>query len=85
MAVECAIDMRVVGTETEARALMPAFDAVVSADATMRAAELIEDDLLMSVPEIACDDRDRCPHAPQVGRPDDGRQRPFAGLAALKR
>ena len=89
-AVEVAgsIDVRVVASEAEAQALMPALDAVVSA-AAMPIAELIEDDLLMSLPEVACKDRETCAHAPVAvdgggAADDDDRKRPFAVLAALK-
>ena len=80
--------MRVVASDAEAQALMPKLDAVVS-EAAMPIAELIEDDLLMNLPEIACKDRATCPHAPVAvdsGDAVDGndRKRPFAVLAALK-
>ena len=89
--VASRIDIRVVASEAEAQALMPELDAVVS-DAAMPIAELIEDDLLMSLPEIACKDRETCPHVPVavsgdgVSADHDGedRKRPFAALAALK-
>ncbi len=82
------IDARVVASEAEVQALMPELDAVVG-DGAMPITELVEDDLLMSLPEIACKDRDTCPHAPigndnPAGRDDDESQQPFAALAVLK-
>ena len=93
--VECAVDLRVVATEAEARTLMPETDSVVRDAKTIAVSDLIEDDLLMSVPEFACDDRAACPHAASVrasavdgNAADDGETAaatgPFASLAALK-
>lgn len=85
----CDIDLRIVATEAEARALMPLADSLVSTDERIDVAELIEDDLVMSIPEIACEDRDSCIHArfadPQGDSQDGASQHPFAALAALKR
>ena len=86
-AVEVAsrIDLRIVASETELRAVMPEFDAIVG-DGPIPIAEIIEDDLLMSLPETACKQRDTCPHAPSgMLRPNgEDTHRPFAALAALK-
>ena len=74
----------VVANEAEAEALMPEFDAVVASESAL-ATELIEDDLLLSVPEIACADRDACRHAPPAlafGR--DPEASPFAALRGLR-
>ena len=83
--VASRIDLRIVASEEELQALMPEFDAIV-ADGPVPIAELVEDDLLMSLPEIACEDRDTCPHAPSGMAHQNGeeRHRPFAALAALK-
>ena len=78
--VVAEVDFFVVATEAEAEALMPDFDVVVAAESAP-ATELIEDDLLMSVPEVACADRDPCRHAPlalSFGR--DPQASPFAAL-----
>ena len=93
--VECGVDLRIVATEAEARALMPKADSVVSDAETIAVAELIEDELLLNAPEFACDDRDACPHAANIrasaldsgvaGSPETARASgPFAALAALK-
>lgn len=81
--VVAELDFHVVRSEAEAQALTPEFDVVVAQEQAL-ATELIEDDLLMSLPEIACTDRDACPDAPKalaLGR--DGAT-PFAVLRALK-
>lgn len=87
--VECAVDLRVVATEAEARTLMPQADSVVHDAKTIAVSDLIEDDLLMSVPEFACNDRAACFHAASVraSAVDGGETAatgPFASLAALK-
>ena len=85
--VASCIDLRIVASEAELQALMPEVDAVVS-DGPMPIAELIEDDLLMSLPEIACKDRETCSYAPAsgnaAGRDGEDKQLPFEALAALK-
>ena len=88
--VASCIDFRVVASDVELQALMPEVDAVVS-DGPMPIAELIEDDLLMSLPEIACKERETCPYAPTTSvsdnaadRDDEDRQLPFEALASLK-
>lgn len=82
--VVAELDFRVVGSEAEAEALPPGIDAVVAKESVL-ATELIEDDLLMSLPEFACADRDSCPDAPKTlafgGDRDAG---PFAALRSLK-
>ena len=78
------MDFFVVANEAEAEALMPEFDAVVASESAL-ATELIEDDLLLSVPEIACVDRDACRHAPlalSFGR--DPEASPFAALRGFE-
>ena len=82
--VVAELDFRVVGSEAEAEALPPGLDVVVAKESAL-ATELIEDDLLMSLPEFACADRDACPDAPKTlafGRDRDAS--PFAALRALK-
>lgn len=82
--VVAEVDFHVVGSEAEAEALPPGLDAVVAKESVL-ATELIEDDLLMSLPEFACADRDSCPDAPTTlafGRDRDAN--PFAALRSLK-
>ena len=84
--VASRIDLRIVASEAELEAMMPELDAIVG-DGPMPIAELIEDDLLMSLPETACESRETCPHAPSgsVASPNgEDTHRPFAALAALK-
>lgn len=91
--VDSDIDFRVVATEAEAGALTPDIDAVVCNGPTMRIAELIEDDLLLNMPEIGCADRDSCPNASQFREPGSevegegegmSRESPFAAIKSLK-
>ena len=58
--VECAVDFHLVASEAQAQALMPALDTVVATEDRISVATLVEDDLLLSVPEAGCDDRDHC-------------------------
>lgn len=91
--VEADIDLLVLTSEAEARALTPGHDTCVVTDPSVPVAALIEDDLLLSFPEHGCEDRDACPHAAfgaQSGPPSaDGepsgtrRESPFAVLAEL--
>lgn len=93
-AVAADVDLLVLSSEAEARALTPGHDTCVVTDARVPVAALIEDDLLLSFPEHGCEDRDACPHAsleayrgpsPQVDDgPSDGRRdSPFAVLEGL--
>ena len=85
---ECAIDFRLVADEARAEALTPEYDTLVTAEERVPLAALVEDDLLLGLPEVGCTDRDACPHwaeqrqaMAEVAR---GRTSPFAALAALK-
>ena len=62
-AVEADIDLFVLASEAEARALTPGHDTCVVTDPRVPVAALIEDDLLLGFPEHGCEDRDACPHA----------------------
>lgn len=92
--VEADIDLFVLASEAEARALTPGHDTCVVTDPRVPIAELIEDDLLLSFPEHGCEDRDACPHArpepyrapsPECadGSSDARRDSPFAVLQGL--
>lgn len=61
--VESRLDFRVVSNETEAEGLMPALDVVVTEDASVPLAALVEDDILLSLPETGCADGATCIHA----------------------
>ena len=77
------IDFRAVATVDEAQTLWPRQDAVVC-DGETPVAELIEDDLLMSLPEIACADRAACPHALFAAKAPAEERRARSPFAALK-
>ena len=93
-AVEADIDLLVLTSEAEARALTPGHDTCVVTDPSVPVAALIEDDLLLSFPEHGCEARDACEHAAFAARagPPPGpdgepsgtrRESPFAVLAEL--
>ena len=82
--VESQLDFRIVPTDAEAERLMPAFDALVSEDARLALTVLVEDDILLSIPERCCGEVTTCAHAREVelaGR-DAGMSeaKPLAGL-----
>ncbi len=83
------IDIAVVADEAEARSLIGTHDALVLAEPRIRPAELLEDDLLLSLPRAACADFETCPRRPQLvygdGTPaEQDRESPFKVLEALK-
>lgn len=91
--VECAVDFRLVASEALAQALMPTLEALVATGDRISVVALVEDDLLLSLPEAGCDDRDRCKSWGEswVGeRPDVSteeparRESPFAVLGNWK-
>lgn len=91
--VAADIDLFVLASEGEARALTPRHDTCVVTDPRVPVAALIEDDLLLGFPEHGCEDRDACPHASlephrappefEDGPPNAGRESPFAVLEGL--
>ena len=84
------VDARVVRSEAEASELIADCDVIVAPSREMEVAHLIEDDLLLGLPEIGCGDREPCPNLPRTEYPaaDDetstGPANPFAALAALR-
>ena len=58
--VDCAVDFRLVASEAQAQALLPDLETVVATEDRVSVVALVEDDLLMSLPEAGCDDRDDC-------------------------
>lgn len=89
MDIDADIDFRVVAREEDADALMPTVDVVVCDEASVAVSELIEDDLLLSVPSVGCVDRSTCPHATELGEfldADEGEStaNPFAALRTWK-
>ena len=82
------IDLVVLDSEADARALTPRYDTCVLVDRKISIDALIEDDLLLSLPEHGCERRDECPYAPAVEYPTSGvadgtRSSPFAVLAGV--
>lgn len=79
------LDMTVVGSEAQAAALADDGDPFVLSAPRVVPAELLEDDLLLNLPLVACSDLDACPRRPVLvyGDPGDQAQGPFAALAAL--
>ena len=92
--VESHLDYRVVATDAEVEGLMPAFDAVVSEDSRLPVTALVEDDILLSIPERCCAEEATCAYgseadayaseAEMAGR-DGGMSeaKPLEGLRAL--
>jgi uncharacterized metal-binding protein YceD (DUF177 family) len=86
--LETALDFRIAASEAEAERLMPDVDAVVLDENRATLAALVEDDLLLGLPEQACAEQRCCPHALALvveGAGDAVPDGPFAALAALKR
>jgi uncharacterized protein len=80
------IDLRVVATEAEASEIANAYEAFVWAGEELSVVELIEDDLILALPNQVCDAYDACPNRPDLQYPgepdaDDRRANPFAALA----
>ena len=88
--VRATVDARVVRSEAEASELIADCDVIVAPSREMEVAHLIEDDLLLGLPETGCGDQEPCPNAPPTEYPAaDGetlpaRANPFDALAALK-
>ncbi len=87
MAVQSGVDFRVVATDAEARSLMPAFDTVVSRDTHVPLTMLVEDDILLSIPERCCTDGAKCERASDVElagcNEETTTANPLVGLRAL--
>jgi len=91
VALEAAIDCRVVDSEAVADELAPHCDIVLAASNTVDLAALVEDELLLELPESLCE-TDPCERAPGLWYPAEGatspgeasRPNPFAALEVLK-
>ena len=88
--VDTDIDLLVLRSESDARALTPAYDTYVLAEPETSIEALVEDDMLLSLPHQVCDRPDDCPHTPRLEYPSDKAAdqpaaRPFAVLARLRR
>jgi len=82
------IDLRVVGSEGEASETANEFEAFVWTGDELSVVELIEDDLILALPNQVCEAYDACPKRPDLRyprEPADGdeaqRANPFAALA----
>ena len=90
--VECALDFRLVASEAQAQTLMPDLETVVASEERVSVVALVEDDLLLSLPEAGCDDRVRCENwcenwaeeRPGVASREPERTSPFAVLGNWK-
>lgn len=88
--VRAAVDARVVHSEAEASELIEDCDVIVAPSREVGIAQLIEDDLLLGLPETGCGDREPCPNAPSTEYPAPDSDEavvqagPFDALAALR-
>lgn len=82
------IDVLAVCSEAAAEQVMPERDACVLAGSETPIEALVEDDLLLSLPNRVCEGRETCPHTPAMAYPPDAacaaESHPFAALAALR-
>ena len=85
--VESQLDFRVVASDAEVEGLMPELDAVVSEDARLPLTALVEDDILLSIPERGCAGGGTCSYALEAESAghDAGMSeaKPLEGLRAL--
>ncbi len=91
--VESSLDVRVMSSEQRAQEIARDYDTMVVDARTLSVAELVEDDLILSLPELGCGAGDDCPHRlptefPDEQSADDGESaredNPFAVLESLK-
>lgn len=88
--IQADIDARIVRSEDTARQLAQESDVIVVQDNPVAVSDLIEDDLIMSIPWRVCEDREDCPNQ-DVEITDESQdedrgvssQRPFANLREL--
>lgn len=84
--VESHLDFRIVATEAQLEGLMPGLDALVSEDARLPLTTLVEDDILLSIPDRCCADGATCVYALEAELETDSGMsegKPLAGLRAL--
>ena len=88
--ISAEIDARIVRSEELARDLAQDADVIVVPDNPVPVTDLIEDDLIMSIPWRVCEQQEDCPNLgvsgareSQDGNLDDSMQRPFANLRRL--
>ena len=88
--IRADIDARIVRSDEIARGLAQDTDVIVVTDNPVSVIDLIEDDLIMSIPWRVCEQEEDCPNLDEVddgetqdGDLDDSMQRPFANLRQL--
>ncbi len=89
--IETDIDLLVLSGESEAQALTPRYDTCVVTGQRVAVEALVEDDVLLGLPEYGCAAGAECPdahsaarHASPAGESGNSRSdRPFAALAEL--
>ena len=86
--VHSSFTLGIVATDAEAERLPTNLDPVVVSDEPMRLRDLLEDELLLSLPQFPVHEQDECkakPHSEPVAE-ENGTEKdnPFAVLAALK-
>jgi len=86
--IDADIDFRVVASEVEASEAANDFEAFVWAGEELSVVELIEDDLILALPNQVCEAYDGCPNRPDLRYPREAgdadetqRANPFAALA----
>lgn len=88
LGLAASIDMVLVSSESEADQVVRRLDAVVVGTDKVKLVSLLEDDLILSLPNDACPTRGiDCPQRPEYEYPDPKAmrtQRPFGVLAKLK-
>lgn len=88
--VDALIDVLVLKEEIDARNLTPEHDTFVLSGREMSVEELVEDDILLSLPQQVCDHPEKCPHMPALEYPSEEAETklpasPFSVLDALRR
>ena len=88
--IRADIDARIVRSEEIAQDLAQEADVIVAADNPVSITDLIEDDLIMSIPWRVCERQEDCPNLSesvvaetQDDNVDDSTQKPFANLRQL--
>lgn len=82
--VSTEIDVCIVSSEREAKEIFADFDAVVLHDGRTTIEDLVEDDILLSVPTSVCTEGDSCVNRPQtiVGK-QEKKYRPFQQIGQV--
>ena len=70
VAVESSLDVRVMNSDERAQEIARDYDTMVIGERTLSVAELVEDDLILALPEWGCETFDDCPKRPPMDFPD---------------